>query len=163
MPKKKRTPTDQRPKGIERNALREFQNSREQENHERLERLLKQIVTRAQTPDFGIVDALIEFEESRMVALSTFPPQVSAAVAATLAKCKVMGLIVERSAVLRSNVPASFHGQPDDQEEAVYERLRERGLSKSAIAEFQRFVSGMRRAYAGDDADIIEGDAKEIE
>jgi len=156
-PRKKRTPTSKRPAGIDRNALRKLQDEREQIGHDRLQRLLQTIVDRmgGTKPEFGVVDGLMELSEARMVALAADPPQANAAVNATIAKCKLMGLYIDRSQVAHGSMPAAQEG-----EEAIIERLRERAGSRAAD-EFMKFIANMRRAYDG--GPTIDGDAAEIE
>lgn len=144
---------------MERNRLRAFQNDREQANHDRIERLLEAVVKRERDDTFGYGDALMELEEARLMALSTFPPQVSAAVQATRCKAELMGLIIRKS----QDIPhrdRPFNGAAtEEQEEAVYERLAER-IGSAGAARFRKLIDTMRKSYEGP---IIDGEAEEIE
>lgn len=139
--------------------------TRNQESHDRVERLLKQMVDRARGETFERPDALIELEEARMLSLAIRQPM--AAVNATLGKCKVMGLLVEKHAVGRPGEFTSLQGDVEELEERVMENLRERIGSAGADA-FMKVVADMRKAYRGDDddgnggGDIIDGEATEV-
>jgi hypothetical protein len=140
--------------GIDRNEMRVYQNEREQATHERLERLLSSIVNRGSKPEFGALQALMEFEEARMVALTAYPPQANAAVNATLAKAKIMGLVIDRQAIGK---PTEFNGSADE-EEKIFEHLSER-IGAAGAEQFMAFVANMRAALRGE---VIEGTAEEV-
>ena len=63
------------------------------------------------------------------MALSTFPPQANAAVNATLAMGRLLGILVDRHAVAVGK-PDEFRAV--DREEEIIERLRERHGSRIA-------------------------------
>jgi hypothetical protein len=57
--------------------------------------------------------------------------QPQAAVAATLAMGKVLGLVIDKAQVMQGT-PAQFYGSAEDEDRARYERIRERIGSKGA-------------------------------
>jgi hypothetical protein len=140
---------------MDRNAMRVFQNRREQETHERLERLLSAILDggNGELPDLGMLVGRLE--EVRTVSLAAFPPQCNAAVNAIMAQAKLLGMVVDRQAIGK---PQDYN-MGHDEEAAIYERLRER-LGPEHVERFRQIVEKMRDAFNGP---VIDGEAEEIE
>jgi len=76
--------------GLRPDQRRAYLTQKETERDARMKRLLAQILKRAKSVEFGRLEALMELEEARLMALNTYPPQATAAVNATVAKCRVM-------------------------------------------------------------------------
>jgi hypothetical protein len=55
----------------------------------------------------NVVDIVTELEQARQAALACYPPQATAAVAATLAKAKVLGMLIDQSQVMTGSPPNS--------------------------------------------------------
>lgn len=140
---------------MDRNELRLRQNAREHTAHERLQRVLEEIVKQTAKPEFTRLDGLMEAEGARMVALSLYPPRVDWALQATRLKCDLMGLIVSKQA-LAVGKPQDF--PQGDTEEAILERLRER-LGPEHAERFMELVDNLQAAMRGD---VIDGEAEEV-
>jgi hypothetical protein len=82
--------------------------------------------------------ALVELESARLGAMKSFPIQAQAAVNATLAKAKLMGLIIDKQAILHGTRSGTggmmdLHGDVREARRQVIESLRERfGTEKTA-------------------------------
>lgn len=145
---------------MNRNVQRASRDAREQEAHDRLGRMLQTIMERQATATgvYSRVEGLMELEEIRLLACSTYPPQLGAAVQATIGKCKLMGLMVDKKQDIPSDINP-LQGPTAEQEQVIIERLRER-VGSAATNKFIALIENMRRAYDGDQT--IEGEAYEI-
>jgi hypothetical protein len=115
-PAARRAATKKRGRGFAREA-------REKQTFARVRSIVDQALCRPRD-NFGVDEALIELEEARICALSVFPPQSNAAVAATMAKAKLLGLIIDRQEV----------GSPKDYE----------CLGSAAVERFKKIVSEIK-------------------
>lgn len=141
-----------------RDAQRAAKDAREKASHDRVERLLSVIINRQQNETYGRTEGLMELEESRMLAMAMGNP--GAAVAATVAKCKLMGLMVEKRQEMPPGAPGSLHGPTEEQEDVIMERLRERA-GPAVAARFKQLIDHMRDAYNG--GQTIDAEATEID
>jgi hypothetical protein len=72
-----------------------------------------------------VPDLVDKLEKAYALAMATSQPV--AAVSATMAIGRLLGLVIDRSAVAIAQVgPERFHGDIEVQREAVFERIRER-------------------------------------
>lgn len=91
-------------------------------------------------PARWIDEALIDFEEARICALSVFPPQSANAVAATMPKAKLLGLIIDRQEVGSSQ---DYEFEKARTREELLNMLHER-LGPAAVERFKKFVSKIK-------------------
>ena len=135
---------------VERNKIARMTERRKTRQQDQLHDMMRFATARVVSDVYTNVEALIEFEEARRFAMATDPPQAAAMVAATMGKCKVMGLIVDKQAV----------GKPGDfrkTREQVIEELRE-AVGEGPTRQFLKMIENMRRAYNGP---VIDGEAEE--
>jgi hypothetical protein len=120
----------------------------------RIEKIADAVATRARkhgVPELYIVaHAMVELEEARITALQAYPPQASAAVAATMGKAKLAGLIVERSEI---GLPGEFAKARST--EQVLQIVEERG-GREALTLFTQFLKKIN-------SKVIEGEVIEVE
>jgi hypothetical protein len=79
----------------EKQALRAANADRDQQVHARVQQIVDQALARSTAAGEAIPDLpvlLRELEEARLGALSVYPPQSSAAVQATMAKARLLGI-----------------------------------------------------------------------
>jgi hypothetical protein len=98
----------------------------------------------------GLIDLLDELEEARQVALATEAP--AAAVQATMAKGKLLGLWVDKQAIV-TGTPDQFRNADEEQAHIhgdIAQRFGPKGLQK-----FRAFVNEMR-ALEAEDAKLLE-------
>lgn len=146
------------PTTVTRDMQRGYREQREQAAHERIERILSVLVNREATPKYTEIDALMELEEGRRLALSAYPPQVNAAVNATLIKCKLMKLIGESATKLPAGINP-LAGPIPAREDIVMQQLRDRIGDGPAMDAFVKFLNDLKEAH---DGDVIEGEAEDI-
>jgi phage terminase small subunit len=126
--------------GVERNeAERCTREAREKQTFARVRSIVDQALSRPRD-NFGVDEALIELEEASICALSVFPPQSGAAVTATMAKAKLLGLIIDRQEV---GSPRDYEFEKARTREELIEMLHER-LGPIAVERFKKFVSEMK-------------------
>jgi hypothetical protein len=109
--------------------------------------------TRARDTLPDIAELVAQLDEARMAALACYPPQAGAAVAATMAAAKLLGYVIDKSAV----AVADFR-TPKTREDVLND-LRE-AIGDGPTQQFLEIVESMRRAYNGDD--VIEGSARRL-
>ena len=132
---------------VERNKIARMAEERKSRQQEQIHEMMRLATARVVSEVYTHVEALMEFEEARRFAMVSDPPQASAMVAATMGKCKVMGLIIDKQAV----------GKPEDfkkTREQVIEELRE-AIGEGPTRQFLKMVEDMRRAYNGP---VIDGE-----
>jgi hypothetical protein len=120
-------------------AERSAREAREKQMFARVRSIVDQALARPRD-NFGVDEALIELEETRICALSVFPPQSGAAVAATMAKAKLLGLIIDRQEV---GSPRDYEFEKARSREELLEMLHER-LGPLAVERFKKFVSEIK-------------------
>jgi hypothetical protein len=149
---------------VAKEKLRADNAAQEKRTTDRVQGIIDTALTRPRDPLPDREELILRLEEARQVALSTFPPQVSAAVAAVMAEAKLMGLWVDKSMVAVGTPQDFLTGNAKEQEEAVYERIRER-LGSRATDRFKAFVEDMRRDHTGGEynGDAIDGNGRLIE
>ena len=110
---------------------------------------------RGALPD--LAELISQLDDARMVALSTHPPQANAAVNATRAMSRLLGLLVDRSVVAVGSPSEFMHGDVADQKRALFERMSERVGSKKA----QRMLAFIEKLR--DEPDDDDGEATDVE
>jgi hypothetical protein len=120
-------------------AERSAREAPEKQTFARVRSIVDQALSRPRD-NFGVDEALIELEEARICALSVFPPQSGAAVAATIAKARLLGLIIDRQKV---GSPQDYEFEKARTREELLEMLHER-LGPAAVERFKKFVSEIK-------------------
>jgi hypothetical protein len=147
MPRPTPQERQQRDERRQRNeAERSAREAREKQTFARVRSIVDQALSRPRH-NFGVDEALIELEEARICAMSVFPPQSGAAVAATMAKAKLLGLIIDRQEV---GSPQDYEFENARTREELLEMLHDR-LGPMAVERFKKFVSEMK------EIPVIEG------
>jgi hypothetical protein len=136
---------------------------REQRTADQVKQLVDAALTRTRRDALPNLPDLIEqLQEARAIALACYPPQTGPAIASTMAQAKLLGFVVDRSAVA-VGTPQQF--QVAKSEADVLEDLRER-IGSAGAEQFRLAVQIMKEAYAGDDTRQIDGhveDGDELE
>ena len=142
-PKKKPEPSKTPSAGRKdplRRMLDEHALAHQQRHQEQARRLLEQAADSAKRmmlEGYTLEMALEELEAARMAAMTRFPPDAAAAVAAVMGKAKLMGLVVDKAAVLHGS-PSSeggdifLTGDIQLRRQELLERLNERLGSRKA-------------------------------
>jgi hypothetical protein len=124
--------------------------------------IMEQAVENAQrmlTEGFSREMALAELEAARLAALASFPVQAGAAVQATFIKAKIMGLIIEKAAVLHGDAssPGLLQGDAIENQREVISKLRER-VGSNAAHEFLGIMVDMKLLSKQSAQELEEGD-----
>jgi len=131
--------------------LRDDNAEREKAVAVRVQRIVSDALDRSRAretlPD--VAEVIARLEDARMAALACYPPQANAAVNAAMAQAKVLGYVVDKSAVAV--------GSPEDfvkTEEEVLQNMRER-VGNRATETFVKLMKVMREASKVGDDDVI--------
>ena len=106
----------------------------------------------AASPRPTVDTLLVELEEARTLALRAELPD--AAVRASMAKARLLGLDIERQAIVTGTPEDFCGGSLENEDERSYAEIR-REYGEQAEIEFRRFVARVR---AIDDGKVIEHD-----
>jgi hypothetical protein len=141
---------------METNKLKRSAEQRARDTHKQVQKLLSSVTGRVREAqsDYTVDDALAELDDAMRLAFMTASP--GAAVSAIMGKCKLMGLIIDRSAQMVGK-PGDF-AEPqtiDGYIEDMRETLGSRGVQR-----FIELLNGMGIAYRGEDG-VIDGEAEE--
>jgi hypothetical protein len=109
--------------------------------------------TRARDTLPDIAELVAQLDEARMAALACYPPQAGAAVAATMAAAKLLGYVVDKSAVAIGDFR---EGKPQTTEELIADMRDQHG--EEAAQRFLDFIENERRirGHRGDFYDRLE-------
>lgn len=151
-----------------RDPLRKMLDEHAARHHQRHEEMVEAIkaqalenLERLQTEGYSREMALAELEAARLAALQTLPVQAAAAVAATLAKAKIMGLVIDKQAVLHGNATTGgadlLTGDIRENQRKLIEDLRDRVGSTMTDA-FVRMLRDMKMLPPPDEADEEDQD-----
>jgi hypothetical protein len=104
----------------------------------------------------NVAELIQQLEEARHLAMATSQPK--AAIDATMAMGRLLGLVIDRSAVAV--------GSPDDfrkTQEQIIQDMRE-AIGDGPTQQFLEAMENMRRTYNGrrGDDDVIEGEARHL-
>jgi hypothetical protein len=147
-----------------RQALLAQQADREKRQDELVQGLIDNALSRVRTGQFGLEEALHEFDEARSQALALRQP--AAAARCTWYKAQLVGLLVQQHAVaVGSPQDFSLAGSTEEARQRITDRLIEQhGLStKRAQKLISKIEHEFNRIKDGDDDDIIDGEATDVE
>jgi hypothetical protein len=128
--------------------------AREQRTRDRVDQIVTTTLSRTGSRDGlpTVPDLVEKLEKAYALAMATSQPV--AAVSATMAIGRLLGLVIDRSAVAIAQVgPERFHGDIEVQREAVFERIRER-VGSARAERFITFMQQEMRNGSGDDGVI---------
>ncbi len=128
--------------------------AREQRTRDRVDQIVTTALSRTGSRDGlpTVPDLVEKLEKAYALAMATSQPV--AAVSATMATGRLLGLVIDRSAVAIAQVgPERFHGDIEVQREAVFERIRER-VGSARAQWFITFMQEEMRNGSGDDGVI---------
>jgi hypothetical protein len=125
----------------------------------RVDRLVSDALDRSKRSDDlpDRAEIIARLEEARHVALSCWPPQCQAAANCAMYEAKLLGYVIEQTAVGSPEEFPVLTGSTEEAERAVIERLRERVGSKAT----DRFVAMIRDMR--DEGVIIESKSEPSE
>jgi hypothetical protein len=133
---------------IEQNKIARMAEERKQRQQVLIHSMQKLATERIVSETFGVMEALCELEEDRRFAMVSDPPQASAMVAATVAKMRLMGLLIDRQAIGK---PEDFEMSPAQRVQALRDEIGEAAWAR---------VTAMYKAVTGRTIDV---DAEGIE
>lgn len=148
-------------RGVARNQdpLRRILQEHEKADRERHQRQVEEIQAKALESSRVLLEtgytramALEEAEAARLAAMCRFPVDASSAVAAVTLKARLMGLIVDKQAVLHGSVGGSsvILGDPKENRLQVIEQMRE-ALGSEVTKEVLALLTDMRVIKPGDE------------
>ena len=141
---------------LQKNKVIKSREDRERDTHKQVQALIASVNERVQDAARGEYtkdEAMLELDEAKRLAFTT--GAAGAAVAAIMGKCKLQGLIIDRSAQLIARADANSKPQTiDDLVEDMRETIGSRGA--------QKFIEALRTMGIEYDEDqVINGQAKE--
>jgi hypothetical protein len=141
---------------METNKLKRSAEARAQDTHKQVQALIASVNERVRDPnaEYGVDDAIEELDAAKRLAMLT--GHAGAAVAAIMGKCKLKGLIIDRSAQIVGK-PEDFASGPQSIDDLV-EDMRET-LGSRAVGRFIDLLRGMGIEYRGDDR-VIDGETR---
>jgi len=139
---------------LQKNKVIKSREQREQDRHKQVQALISSINGRVASAsgDYTKEEAMLELDDAKRLAFTT--GQAGAAVAAILGKCKLQGLIIDRSAQLVAR--AGDFDRPQTIDDLV-EDLRETIGTRGA----QKFIEALRTMGIEYGEEAIDGEAEE--
>jgi hypothetical protein len=121
---------------------REAAAERERASHQQIARLVEasQQAPKPALPD--VAELVRRLEEIRAIAMSAIPPQTGPAVQCIVAEAKILGLMLDRQAVM-TGTPQQFGIRPDEDEQQFRELGERHG--PEIEKEFRKFVAKARK------------------
>jgi putative sterol carrier protein len=137
---------------LQKNKVQKSREDRERDTHKQVQALIASVNERVQVAsgEYTKEEAMLEFDDAKRLAFTT--GQAGAAVAAIMGKCKLQGLIIDRSAQLIARADGSNKPQTIDD---LVEDMRETLGPRAA----QKFVEALRTMGIEYDSDegVIDG------
>jgi len=139
---------------LQKNKIQKSREDRERDTHRQVQALISSINDRVATAsgDYTKEEAMLELDDAKRLAFTT--GHAGAAVAAIIGKCKLQGLIIDRSAQLVAR--AGDFNRPQTIDDLV-EDLRETIGSRGA----QKFIEALRTMGIEYSQEAIDGEAEE--
>src|SRR5258708_7347533 len=118
---------------LQKNKVIKSREQREQDTHKQVQALIAGVNKRVQdaSTEYTKEEAMLELDDDKRLAFTT--GHAGAAVAAIMGKCKLQGLIIDRSAQLIARAGAGDFNKPqtiDDLVEDVRETIGSRGAQR---------------------------------
>ena len=139
---------------LQKNKVQKSREDRERDTHKQVQALIASVNERVQdaSGEYTKEEAMLELDDAKRLAFTT--GAAGAAVAAIMGKCKLQGLIIDRSAQLIARADGSNKPQTIDD---LVEDLRETIGSRAA----QKFIEALRTMGIEYDEDqVIDGQAE---
>ena len=137
---------------LQKNKVQKSREDRERDTHKQVQALIASVNERVQdaSGEYTKEEAMLELDDAKRLAFTT--GHAGAAVAAIMGKCKLQGLIIDRSAQLIARADGSNKPQTIDD---LVEDLRETIGSRGA----QKFIEALRTMGIEYDSDegVIDG------
>jgi hypothetical protein len=116
-------PPRKRPNPLQ--GMREEAERQARKRIKEMEERASELIEQYRESGYSYEEAMAEFEQARDMAITT--RDANAMTAASIAKAKLSGLWIDKSAVLHAHAGiGSLHGESPEQLEAAAERMRER-------------------------------------
>jgi len=141
---------------METNKIKRSAEQRARDTHKQVQDLIASVNESVQGrgDEYGIPDAMLELDAALRLAMLT--GHAGAAVSAIMGKCKLQGLIIDRS-VAAVGKPGDFT-QPQSIDDIV-EDMRE-NLGSRTVERFVELLRGLGITYQGDEQ-VLDGKAQE--